>query len=91
MFSAIKPDMKIVREEIFLDRWYVRCLSRIRTRCWRAVTIQLTGWQRRCGPTDIHNAHHLAERLRAGTVWINCYNMFDAASPFGGYKQAMRG
>ena len=37
---------------------------------------------------DISKAHRLAERLRAGTVWINCYNMFDAASPFGGYKQS---
>jgi acyl-CoA reductase-like NAD-dependent aldehyde dehydrogenase len=37
---------------------------------------------------DISKAHRLAEAIRAGTVWINCYNMFDAASPFGGYKQS---
>lgn len=37
---------------------------------------------------DIGKAHRLAEHLRAGTVWINCYNMFDAASPFGGFKQS---
>lgn len=37
---------------------------------------------------DIGKAHRMAELLRAGTVWINCYNMFDAASPFGGYKQS---
>ena len=30
----------------------------------------------------------MAEALRAGTVWINCYNVFDAALPFGGYKQS---
>ena len=30
----------------------------------------------------------LATKLRAGTVWINCYNVFDAALPFGGYKQS---
>ncbi|MEV6037841.1 aldehyde dehydrogenase family protein [Nonomuraea sp. NPDC052116] len=37
---------------------------------------------------DISKAHALASKLRAGTVWINCYNVFDAALPFGGYKQS---
>ncbi|HEU5199809.1 MAG TPA: aldehyde dehydrogenase family protein, partial [Ktedonobacterales bacterium] len=37
---------------------------------------------------DISKAHRLAGMLKAGTVWINCYNVFDAASPFGGYKQS---
>ena len=37
---------------------------------------------------DIKKAHKLAAKLRAGTVWINCYNVFDPALPFGGYKQS---
>jgi phenylacetaldehyde dehydrogenase len=37
---------------------------------------------------DISKAHRLASKLRAGTVWINCYHIFDAALPFGGYKQS---
>jgi phenylacetaldehyde dehydrogenase len=37
---------------------------------------------------DISKAHRAAAALRAGTVWINCYNIFDAALPFGGYKQS---
>src|ERR1700723_39697 len=37
---------------------------------------------------DIKKAHKLASKLRAGTVWINCYNVFDPALPFGGYKQS---
>jgi len=37
---------------------------------------------------DIQKAHRTAAQLRAGTVWINCYNIFDAALPFGGYKQS---
>jgi phenylacetaldehyde dehydrogenase len=37
---------------------------------------------------DIKKAHRTAAALRAGTVWINCYNVFDAAMPFGGYKQS---
>jgi phenylacetaldehyde dehydrogenase len=37
---------------------------------------------------DLSKAHRTAAQLRAGTVWINCYNVFDAALPFGGYKQS---
>ena len=37
---------------------------------------------------DISKAHRIAAALKAGTVWINCYNVFDAALPFGGYKQS---
>ena len=37
---------------------------------------------------NIGKAHRTAEHLKAGTVWINCYNIFDAALPFGGYKQS---
>jgi phenylacetaldehyde dehydrogenase len=37
---------------------------------------------------DVAKAHAVAAQMRAGTVWINCYNIFDAALPFGGYKQS---
>jgi acyl-CoA reductase-like NAD-dependent aldehyde dehydrogenase len=37
---------------------------------------------------DISKAHRTAARLRAGTVWINTYHVFDAAQPFGGYKES---
>jgi phenylacetaldehyde dehydrogenase len=37
---------------------------------------------------DLSKAHQTAHDLRAGTVWINCYNVFDAAMPFGGYKES---
>ncbi|HUJ96097.1 MAG TPA: aldehyde dehydrogenase family protein [Terriglobales bacterium] len=37
---------------------------------------------------DISKANRLAAQMRAGTVWINCFNIFDAALPFGGYKQS---
>ncbi|MCO4850525.1 aldehyde dehydrogenase DhaS [Bacillus vallismortis] len=37
---------------------------------------------------NVKHAHYIADRLQAGTVWVNCYNVFDAASPFGGYKQS---
>ena len=40
---------------------------------------------------DIGKAHSIADRVRAGTVWINCYDVFDAAAPFGGFKQSGMG
>jgi phenylacetaldehyde dehydrogenase len=37
---------------------------------------------------DVSRAHAIAAQLKAGTVWVNCYNIFDSALPFGGYKQS---
>jgi phenylacetaldehyde dehydrogenase len=37
---------------------------------------------------DVSKAHRAAAALKAGTVWVNCYNVFDTALPFGGYKQS---
>jgi acyl-CoA reductase-like NAD-dependent aldehyde dehydrogenase len=37
---------------------------------------------------DLSKAHRMAKAMKSGTVWINCYNVFDAALPFGGYKQS---
>ena len=37
---------------------------------------------------DIGKAHYLVSKERAGTVWVNCYDVFDAAAPFGGFKQS---
>ena len=37
---------------------------------------------------DISRAHAVARKLKAGTVWVNCYGMLDPISPFGGYKQS---
>ena len=41
--------------------------------------------------TNIDKAHYLSHALRAGTVWINCYNAFSAATPFGGFKESGSG
>lgn len=37
---------------------------------------------------DVAKAHAVAGQLRAGTVWINCFNVFDAGAPFGGFKMS---
>lgn len=40
---------------------------------------------------DIAKAHHMAAKLKAGTVWVNCYDVFDAGAPFGGFKMSGMG
>jgi len=40
---------------------------------------------------DVGKAHYLAKKIKAGTVWINCYDVFDAAAPFGGFKMSGMG
>jgi aldehyde dehydrogenase (NAD+) len=40
---------------------------------------------------NVSNAHEFAKRVRAGTVWVNCYDVFDAAAPFGGFKMSGQG
>jgi aldehyde dehydrogenase (NAD+) len=37
---------------------------------------------------DVKKVHQLSKNIRAGTIWVNCFNCFDAASPFGGYKES---
>jgi phenylacetaldehyde dehydrogenase len=87
VISRTKPDMKIVREEIFGPVVLAepsQSLDEI------AATANDTVYGLGAGvwTKDISKAHAMAKRLRAGTVWINCYNIFDAALPFGGYKQS---
>jgi acyl-CoA reductase-like NAD-dependent aldehyde dehydrogenase len=87
VFADVTPDMTIAREEIFgpvlaaidfadLDEAIERA---------NATTYGLAAavWTR-----DIKKAHHVARKLQAGTVWINTYNVYDTAAPFGGYKQS---
>jgi len=87
VFSDVRPDMKIVREEIFGP---VVCAvpftdpeEVVAAGNDSAYGLAAAVWTR-----DVQKAHRMAATLKAGTVWINCYNMFDAASPFGGYKQS---
>ena len=83
----VKPQMKVVREEIFgpvvaaipfSDPNDVLNFANDTT-----YGLASAIWTR-----DISKAHRLAAKLRAGTVWINCYNVIDPALPFGGYKQS---
>ena len=83
----VRPEMKVVREEIFGPvvtaipfsdpAEIVKSANDTRYGLASAV------WTR-----DVSTAHKVAAKLRAGTVWLNCYNVFDAALPFGGYRQS---
>ncbi len=79
--------MKVVKEEIFgpvVTATPFRDPKEIEARANDTIYGLAAGvWSR-----DIKKAHTIAAKLRAGTVWINCYNVFDPALPFGGYKQS---
>jgi phenylacetaldehyde dehydrogenase len=82
-----KENMKVVQEEIFgpvVTAIPFKDPDELVTKANDTVYGLAAGiWTK-----DIQKAHRLAAQLRAGTVWINCYNIFDAALPFGGYKQS---
>jgi aldehyde dehydrogenase (NAD+) len=85
IFADVKDTMKIAQEEIFGPVMQVLKFKDVDEVIARANTtdygLAAAIWSR-----DIKKAHTIAEQLRAGTVWINCYDVFDAAAPFGGFK-----
>ena len=82
-----KPKMSIVREEIFGPMVVAEPFTKAEELIQRANQTEY-GLAAGIWTRDISKAHRIAAELKAGTVWINCYNIFDAALPFGGYKQS---
>ena len=87
VFADVAPDMTIAREEIFGPVLATIEFADVDEAIARANAtsygLAAAVWTR-----DIKKAHHVARRLQAGTVWINTYNVYDTAAPFGGYKQS---
>ncbi|MBD2181327.1 aldehyde dehydrogenase family protein [Planktothrix sp. FACHB-1355] len=82
-----KQTMKVVQEEIFGPVVTVLPFQEI-DELVSIANDSIYGLAAGIWTKDIAKAHNIASKLRAGTVWINCYNIFDAALPFGGYKQS---
>ncbi len=87
IFDDVTDNMKIAQEEIFGPVMTIIPFKDIDevVRRANATTYGLAAavWTR-----DITKAHAIANRVRAGTVWVNCFDVFDAAAPFGGFKQS---
>jgi aldehyde dehydrogenase (NAD+) len=87
IFADVADDMAIARDEIFGPVLSVIKFHDIEEVIRRAngtdYGLAAAVWTR-----DIGKAHAIADRVRAGTVWINCYDVFDAAAPFGGFKRS---
>jgi aldehyde dehydrogenase (NAD+) len=87
LFADVKDEMAIACDEIFGPVLSVIKFREIEEVIQRANStdygLAAAVWTR-----DIGKAHAIADRVRAGTVWVNCYDVFDAAAPFGGFKRS---
>ncbi len=87
VFSDVQDNMKIAREEIFGPVMSIipfKTAGEVVERSNRTTYgLAAAVWTR-----DIQKAHAIANSLRAGTVWVNCYNVLDTRAPFGGFKQS---
>ncbi|MCZ6828444.1 MAG: aldehyde dehydrogenase family protein [Gammaproteobacteria bacterium] len=87
VFVNTRPDMRIVSEEIFGPVLVAMPYSDLDEVLAEANNsdygLSASIWSR-----DVATIHTLAPKLRAGTVWVNCHNIIDAALPFGGFKQS---
>ncbi len=87
LFTEVKDDMTIAQEEIFGPVMSILRFKNLDDIIERAnktcYGLAAAVWTR-----DIAKAHYVASKIKAGTVWVNCYDVFDAAAPFGGFKQS---
>jgi len=87
IFDAVDNNMRIAKEEIFGPVVSAITFDDV-DEVVRQGNLSVYGLAAAVWTRDIKKAHRLARDLKAGTIWINTYNAFDAASPFGGFKQS---
>jgi acyl-CoA reductase-like NAD-dependent aldehyde dehydrogenase len=87
VLTGVRNDMRIAQEEIFGP---VVALIPFKDEDDAVLQGNDTFYGLAAGvwTRDVSKAHRVARAIRAGTVWVNCYNVFDAIAPFGGYKQS---
>ena len=82
-----RPEMKVIQEEIFGPVVAAVAFSDV-DELVAAANDSVYGLAAAVWTRDISKGHRIAKQIRAGSVWVNCYNIFDASLPFGGYKQS---
>ncbi len=87
VFDNVTDDMDIAQKEIFGPVMSVLKFSDVDEVIERGNNT-FYGLAAAVWTKDVKKAHHMAAKLRAGTVWVNCYDVFDAAAPFGGFKMS---
>jgi len=87
IFSEVKNSMRVAQEEIFGPVTSVITFDNDDDLI-RQANETIYGLSAGIWTKDITRAHRFAKAVKAGVIWINTYNMFNAASPFGGYKQS---
>lgn len=87
VFDNVSDEMTIAREEIFGPVAVVLPFENMEEVAARANR-SMYGLAAGIWTSDVKTAHEMAAALKVGVTWINTYNLFDAAAPFGGYKQS---
>jgi acyl-CoA reductase-like NAD-dependent aldehyde dehydrogenase len=87
LFAETNQQMQIVKEEIFGPVLAAQSFEDLEDLVGKANDTNY-GLSAGIWTQDITKAHTVARRLKAGTVWINCYNAFDTGVPFGGFKES---
>ncbi len=87
VFADVQDNMTIAREEIFGPVISALPFTDMDDLIRRANST-VFGLGSGVWTQDVSKAHRLAQSIRAGSVWINCYQAMDPAVPFGGYKMS---